>query len=175
MSLTLQTTLGELKLELFCELTPKAAKVLNLIVNFLGLSASGFYDGTIFHRNIKGFMIQGGAPKNSKNYRGGKSIYNGEYFEDEIIETLKFDRKGVVAMANQGPNTNTSQFFITYKEASHLNNTCTIFGKVIYGMHTLDAMEKIDTDEKNRPVDPIHILSVTIHSNPVAEKELVIK
>ena len=167
MSLTLHTNLGDLKLELFCELTPTAAK------NFLGLAASGFYNGTKFHRNISGFMIQGGAPKESKNGKGGKCIFTDkEYFDDEILDALRFDRRGVVAMANKGANTNGSQFFITYKETSHLNDTCTIFGKIIDGWDTLDDMEKVNVDHKNRPKDEIIIKDCTIHANPIAIKEL---
>ena len=166
MSITLHTNLGDLKLELFCELTPKAAK------NFLGLAASGFYNGTLFHRNISGFMVQGGAPKESKNGKGSKCIFKDkEYFEDEIVDALRFDRRGVVAMANKGPNTNGSQFFITYKEQSHLNDSSTIFGKVIDGWETLSDMEKTPVDRKNRPSDPIMIEKVTIHANPIAAKQ----
>mmetsp|Transcript_14794 Transcript_14794/g.28636 ORF Transcript_14794/g.28636 Transcript_14794/m.28636 type:complete len:131 (+) Transcript_14794:43-435(+) len=115
MSVSLHTNLGDVKLELFCELVPRTAE------NFLALCASGKYDNTVFHRNIKGFMIQGGDPTGTG--RGGKSIYptrNGK-FEDEIVESLKHNSRGIVSMANSGPNTNGSQFFITYSKQNHLN------------------------------------------------------
>ena len=99
MSVTLHTTHGDLKCELFCDLTPYAAK------NFLALAAKGAYDGTAFHRNIKGFIIQGGDPTNSG--KGGESIY-GKDFKDEIVPELKHDRRGTLSMANKGPNTNNS-------------------------------------------------------------------
>lgn len=118
MSVTLHTTLGNIKLELYCEEVPRTA------TNFLALCASGYYDDTIFHRNIRGFMIQGGDPTGTG--KGGRSIYddspNGK-FNDEIVDVLKHSRRGVVSMANSGPNTNGSQFFITYKAQPHLNGT----------------------------------------------------
>eukprot|EP01084_Bolivina_argentea_P262065 443084_1 len=175
MSVTLHTTLGDIKIELFCELTPKTAK------NFLGLSASGYYDGTIFHRVIHDFIVQGGSNKDKikgkgKNKgkgkgKGDKNIYGTQYFQDEIVDTLKFDSRGIVAMANKGPNTNSSQFFITFKAQPQLNNTSTIFGKVIYGLDTLDTIEKCEVDHKNRPTTPIKIVSITLHANPIADKE----
>lgn len=105
MAVTLHTSHGELKLELFCEATPKAAE------NFLALCASNYYDGCLFHRNIKGFMIQTGDP--SGTGKGGDSIWGGP-FNDEIRPTIKFNNRGMVAMANAGPDQNKSQFFITY-------------------------------------------------------------
>lgn len=156
-------------MELFCELTPKTAE------NFLGLAASGYYNGTVFHRVIRDFIVQGGAQHKKKGKSKGKSdrnIFGTPYFEDEIVESLKFDKRGVVAMANKGPNTNCSQFFITLKAQPQLNNTATVFGKVIYGMDAMERMERVDVDHKNRPNDPIHIKSVTIHANPIADKQI---
>ena len=95
--------------------------------NFLALTASGKYDNTIFHRNIKGFIIQGGDP--SGTGKEGESIY-GKPFEDEIADALKHDRRGILSMANSGPNTNGSQFFITYNRMSKLNKQYTAFGRV---------------------------------------------
>ncbi|KAJ0770024.1 putative peptidylprolyl isomerase [Helianthus annuus] len=109
--------------------------------NFLALCASGYYDGTIFHRNIKGFMIQGGDPTGTG--KGGTSIW-GKKFNDEIRESLKHNARGVLSMANSGPNTNGSQFFITYAKQPHLNGLYTIFGKVIHGFEVLDLMEKVN-------------------------------
>ncbi|KFM28052.1 Peptidyl-prolyl cis-trans isomerase-like 3 [Auxenochlorella protothecoides] len=136
-ALTLHTTLGDLKLELACGDCPRTCE------NFLALAASGYYDGTLFHRNIRGFMIQGGDP--SGTGKGGKSIFataTGK-FPDELVDSLKHSKRGVVSMANSGPNTNGSQFFITYKAHAHLNGKYTVFGQVIDGMDTLDRMEKV--------------------------------
>ena len=127
MSVVLKTTLGDLKVELYCEEVAKTCG------NFLALAASGYYDGTLFHRNIKGFMVQGGDPTGTG--RGGKSIYptaNGK-FEDEIVDRLKHAERGVLSMANSGPNTNGSQFFLTYAKMPHLNGKYTIFGRLIGG------------------------------------------
>ncbi|KAF8519547.1 peptidyl-prolyl cis-trans isomerase-like 3 [Gautieria morchelliformis] len=164
MSVTLHTSLGDLKIEIFCEAVPKAAE------NFLALCASKSYDNTIFHRNIKGFMIQGGDPTGTG--KGGQSIW-GKPFADEVRSTLKFNARGVVAMANAGPDTNKAQFFITYLKQSHLDGKYTILGKVIDGADsTLDAMEKASVNEKNRPLQEIRLSNVTIHANPVADAQL---
>jgi peptidyl-prolyl cis-trans isomerase-like 3 len=158
--------------------------------NFLALSASGYYNGTIFHRNIKGFMIQGGqslvltwrgsvgavvtvlvaAGDPTGTGKGGKSIFNtaNGKFPDEITDALKHSKRGVVAMANSGPNTNGSQFFIMYKAHAHLNGKYTIFGQVIDGMDTLDKLEKVPVDGNDRPRQEIRINRVTVHANPIA-------
>jgi peptidyl-prolyl cis-trans isomerase-like 3 len=162
MSVTLHTTHGDLKLEIFCEIVPKAAK------NFLALCAMGAYDNTIFHRNIKNFIVQGGDPTGTG--KGGQSIYGG-FFEDEIIPSLDHDRRGIVSMANSGPNTNAAQFFITYSKQTHLNGIYTIFARVIDGFETLDLIEKEPVGKSNKPLNEIKINSVTIHSNPIAERE----
>lgn len=162
MSVTLHTNVGDLKIELFCEQAPRASE------NFLALCASGYYDNVHFHRNIKGFMIQGGDPTGTG--KGGRSIYptpNGK-FPDEIVDALKHNKRGIVSMANSGPNTNGSQFFVTYKAHAHLNGKYTVFGQVIDGMEVLDRMEKVPTDEKDRPKTDIKINKVTIHANPMA-------
>jgi peptidyl-prolyl cis-trans isomerase-like 3 len=129
MSVTLHTDLGDIKLELFCEQCPKTC------YNFLALAASGYYDGCIFHRNIKGFIAQTGDPKNTG--KGGKSIW-GDFFEDELNDQLKHNKRGIVSMANKGPNTNGSQFFITYSKQSNLDMKYNIFGHLIDGMDALD-------------------------------------
>ncbi|ORX85249.1 cyclophilin-like protein [Anaeromyces robustus] len=162
MSVILDTDLGEIKIEVFCEAVPKTAE------NFLALCASGYYDNCIFHRNMKGFMIQTGDPTGTG--KGGTSIW-GKPFEDEIKPTLKHNRRGIVSMANNGPDTNKSQFFITYSKQSHLDTKYTVFGKVIDGMETLDALEKISVDEKYRPIQEVKIKSVTILANPIADRE----
>eukprot|EP00882_Tetradesmus_deserticola_P005401 GHRQ01005684.1.p1 GENE.GHRQ01005684.1~~GHRQ01005684.1.p1 ORF type:complete len:164 (+),score=60.60 GHRQ01005684.1:883-1374(+) len=162
MSVTLHTNLGDLKIELFCEQAPKACE------NFLALCGSNYYDGVIFHRNIKGFMIQGGDPTGTG--KGGKSIYatpNGK-FPDEISDALKHSKRGVVSMANSGPNTNGSQFFIMYKAQPHLNGKYTVFGQVIDGLDTLDKMEKVPVDASDRPKQELRINRITMHANPIA-------
>ncbi|KZT40028.1 cyclophilin-type peptidyl-prolyl cis-trans isomerase [Sistotremastrum suecicum HHB10207 ss-3] len=164
MSVTINTTHGELKIEIFCEATPKAAE------NFLALAASGAYDGCLVHRNIKGFMAQTGDPTGSG--KGGQSIW-GKPFPDEIRSTLKFNARGIVAMANAGPDSNKAQFFITYAKQPHLDGKYTIFGKVIDGADsTLDAIERVPVNEKSRPLQEIKILDVTIHANPIADAAL---
>ncbi|KAG8953297.1 Peptidyl-prolyl cis-trans isomerase cyp10 [Tulasnella sp. 424] len=120
--------------------------------------------------NIKGFMVQTGDPTNTG--KGGQSIW-GKPFADEIRTTLKFNARGVLAMANSGPDTNKSQFFITYSKQAHLEGKYTIFGKVIDGADTtLDTIERVPVNEKNRPTKEIKILSVTIHANPIANAQL---
>ncbi|GFS39932.1 cyclophilin-like peptidyl-prolyl cis-trans isomerase family protein [Actinidia rufa] len=136
-----------------------------ILTNFLALCASGYYDGTVFHRNIKGFMIQGGDPTGTG--KGGTSIW-GKKFNDEIRESLKHNARGVLAMANSGPNTNGSQFFIIYAKQPHLNGLYTVFGKVIHGFEVLDLMEKTPTGPGDRPLAEIRMNRVTIHANPLA-------
>jgi peptidyl-prolyl cis-trans isomerase-like 3 len=133
--------------------------------NFLGLAAAGVYDDTKFHRNIKGFMIQGGDPEGTG--KGGVSIYGGK-FKDEIVPTLKHSKRGVLSMANSGKDTNTSQFFITYRPHNHLNGKYTVFGSVIDGLEVLDKLERIPSDDAGRPLQDIIISGVTIHANPLA-------
>jgi peptidyl-prolyl cis-trans isomerase-like 3 len=164
MSVTLHTSHGDLKIEIFCDLVPVSAK------NFLALCAKGYYDNTAFHRNIKGFIVQGGDPTGTG--KGGSSIYGGS-FEDEIVSALEHDRRGIVSFASSGPNTNASQFFITYSKQNHLNGIYTIFGKVIDGFDTLDLMEQEAVGKNNRPINGMILNSVTIHSNPIAERETI--
>ncbi|GKD13137.1 peptidyl-prolyl cis-trans isomerase CYP18-1 [Tanacetum coccineum] len=140
MSVTLHTNLGDIKCEIACDEVPKASE------NFLALCASGYYDGTIFHRNIKGFMIQGGDPTGTG--KGGTSIW-GKKFDNEIRESLKHNARGMLSMANSGANSNGSQFFITYAKQPHLNGAYTIFGKVIHGFEVLDLMEKTGSYDLN--------------------------
>eukprot|EP01062_Namystynia_karyoxenos_P077439 TRINITY_DN7798_c0_g1_i1.p1 TRINITY_DN7798_c0_g1~~TRINITY_DN7798_c0_g1_i1.p1 ORF type:complete len:189 (+),score=42.38 TRINITY_DN7798_c0_g1_i1:93-659(+) len=162
MSLTLHTSLGDLKLELHCDDAPRTCE------NFLALSASGFYDGTKFHRCIKNFIVQGGDPTGTG--KGGTSIWGG-FFKDEICQHLRHNARGVVSMANKKgePDTNGSQFFITFSRQPHLNDTNTVFGHVIDGLDTLDRVEKVATDAKGRPLKDILLRSVTIHANPIAD------
>jgi peptidyl-prolyl cis-trans isomerase-like 3 len=119
-----------------------------------------------YHSNIKKFIIQGGDPTGTG--KGGASIY-GKYFDDEIVDTLKHDRRGTLSMANRGPNTNGSQFFFTYDKIPSLNNINTVFGRIIHGMDVLDRMEMQEVDAKDRPLDKIILHEVHIHANPFAE------
>eukprot|EP00045_Choanoeca_perplexa_P005262 m.44560 g.44560 ORF g.44560 m.44560 type:complete len:166 (+) comp13024_c0_seq4:129-626(+) len=164
MSVTLHTDLGDIKIEVFCDQVAKASE------NFLALCASGYYDGNLIHRNIKGFMMQTGDPTGKG--KGGESIW-GEEFEDEFPPGLRHSTRGIVSMANKGANTNKSQFFITYAKAPHLDRKYTIFGRVIDGFDTLDAIEKtpVKDQKKFRPTIELRIRSVTIHANPLAEQQ----
>ncbi len=140
---------------------------LNFYFSFLALAASGYYDGCVFHRNIKGFIVQTGDPSNTG--KNGKSLW-GTQFEDELNEHLKHNKRGIVSMANKGPNTNGSQFFITYGKQANLDMKYTIFGHLIDGLDALDELEKIPVNEKTyRPEYDIKIKNITIHANPIAE------
>ncbi|KAL8822714.1 MAG: hypothetical protein Q9191_006553 [Dirinaria sp. TL-2023a] len=160
MSVTLHTSAGNLKIEVFCESVSKTAE------NFLALCASGAYDGSPFHRSIPSFMIQSGSPA-SAGPKVSTSIW-GSDFEDEIRPTLRHNARGIVSMANKGPGTNGSQFFICYAAAPHLDGKNTVFGRVIGGMDTLDVLEAKEVDKKGRPKDKMTIESVTMHANPLA-------
>ena len=149
----LQTTAGDITLELFPKVAPKAVE------NFLRLVDTGYYNGISFHRIIKGFMIQGGDPTGTG--RGGSSIWN-KPFEDEIALGYTFDRSGILAMANAGANTNGSQFFITTAKAPWLDGKHTIFGEVKNGFDVLNVLESIPTDSNNRPQETPRILKASI-------------
>lgn len=162
MSVTLKTTSGDIKLELFCQACPKTT------YNFLALCASGGYDGSPFHRSIANFMVQTGSPA-SGSTKDSNSVY-GESFEDEIKVSLRHHARGIVSMANKGPGTNGSQFYITYAPAPHLDGKNTVFGRVLEGWDTLDVIEAVPVDKKSRPQKPIKIESVQIHANPLADE-----
>lgn len=138
----LETNRGDIKLQLMPEVAPKAVK------NFLGLVDKGYYDGIVFHRVIRGFMIQGGDPEGTG--RGGDSLW-GRPFEDEFSSEITFDRPGLLAMANAGPNTNQSQFFITTAPAPHLTMRHTIFGEVVSGMDVVRSIESMPVGAEHRP------------------------
>lgn len=110
-------------------------------------------------------MIQGGDPTGTG--KGGESIW-GSHFLDEFHPDLKHSKRGIVSMANNGPNTNGSQFFITYAVQPHLNSQYTVFGQVIDGFDVLDALEKVPVGKKHRPLTDIVIEKVIIHANPLA-------
>ena len=152
----LETTQGNIEIELRPDLAPKAVE------NFVTHSKNGYYDGLIFHRVIKGFMLQGGDPTGTG--RGGESIWGGK-FEDEFSSKALFDKEGILAMANAGPNTNGSQFFITTVPTYWLNGRHTIFGYVVKGMDIVKKIENIQTNGKyqgNRPLTDQIIKKVTI-------------
>ena len=127
---TLDTTMGKIVLKLFPDKAPKACE------NFTSLAKKGYYDGLIFHRVISNFMIQGGDPTGTG--RGGQSVW-GAAFEDEFSPDLRLDRPGILAMANAGPHTNGSQFFITLVPTPWLNDRHTIFG-VVHGVRVIDLV-----------------------------------
>ncbi|MGD9015001.1 MAG: peptidylprolyl isomerase [Candidatus Omnitrophota bacterium] len=145
----LQTNQGEVEIKLMLEVAPLACE------NFIGLVKQGYYDGITFHRVIKNFMIQGGDPTGAG--RGGASIW-GEPFPDEVRADVKFDRPGLLAMANSGPNTNKSQFFITTVATPWLNMRHTIFGEVIAGYDVVQAIEGVSTDARGKPLKEQRII-----------------
>jgi peptidyl-prolyl cis-trans isomerase B (cyclophilin B) len=146
---TMTTTAGTIEIELFDDAAPKTVQ------NFRDLAGKGFYDGLIFHRVIKDFMIQGGCPQGTGT--GGP----GYQFEDEINDHKV--ARGALAMANAGPNTNGSQFFIvTIDEAPWLDGKHTVFGQVTGGMDVVDAIEGTPTDGRDRPQDDQRIESLTV-------------
>ena len=144
---TMVTNHGDIKLELFDDDAPKTVQ------NFRDLAGKGFYDGLIFHRVIKDFMIQGGCPQGTGT--GGP----GYTFEDEFNQHKVV--RGALAMANAGPNTNGSQFFIVTTEAAPwLDGKHTVFGRVTSGMEVVDALEGLPTDGRDRPQEPASIEKV---------------
>jgi len=152
----IKTTMGEIEIELFDKLTPKTVN------NFVGLANKGYYNGVIFHRVIDNFMIQGGDPTGTG--RGGESIY-GKKFEDEIVSTLRHDGAGILSMANAGPNTNGSQFFITLVATPWLDGKHTVFGKVISGMEIVQAIGKVATTKPyDKPVTDVKMIEVKIEN-----------
>jgi len=151
-----QTNKGTIRFELLEDDAPKTTE------NFITLAQRGYYDGVIFHRVIKGFMIQGGDPTGTG--RGGESAWGGR-FADEInpgSEVYKRGYKaGTVAMANAGPNTNGSQFFIMHADYA-LPPAYSIFGRTIAGQDVVDAIATTEKDRSDRPVSPVTIEKVTI-------------
>jgi peptidyl-prolyl cis-trans isomerase A (cyclophilin A) len=162
---TIKTSKGPIVVKLFSKDAPKT------VANFVGLATgekewidprdnqrkrTPLYDGTEFHRVIPDFMIQGGDPTGTGRGQPGFT------FEDEFQSGRKFDRKGILAMANRGPNTNGSQFFITTSTPHHLDGRHTIFGEVISGYPVVEAISHVKTMGGNRPADPINVTSITV-------------
>ena len=158
----LHTNLGDLNLELHCDTAPRTCE------NFLTLCDVGYYDGTVFHRSIRNFMIQGGDPTGTG--KGGESIY-GPTFKDELGGKYKHEGKGVLSMANAGKDTNGSQFFITYKSAPSLDGKHTVFGRVVGGFDVLVEMERTPTDEGDRPTREVRITGVDVFTDPFQAQE----
>nr|VZI24149.1 unnamed protein product [Spirometra erinaceieuropaei] len=146
--ITLETSQGDIVIELYWNHAPQTCK------NFAELAKRGYYTDVPFHRVIRDFMIQGGDPTGTG--RGGASIY-GRYFEDEIHPDLKHSGAGIVSMANAGPNTNGSQFFITLAPTQWLDGKHTIFGRVNSGMQVVKRLGMVETDAADRPVEPLKI------------------
>ena len=142
-TVVMETNQGAVEVRLMPDVAPKACE------NFETLVAHGYYDGIIFHRVIPGFMIQGGDPTGTG--RGGRSVW-GSSFEDECHADVKFDRKGLLAMANAGAHTNGSQFFITTALTPWLNMNHTIFGEVVAGYEAVEKIEGAERDASDRPV-----------------------
>ena len=163
---TLHTSMGDIEIELYDERAPRTVE------NFIGLATGEtvwedpetgeeiegepLYDGVLFHRVINEFMIQTGDPTGTG--RGGP----GYQFDDEFHDELRHDSAGTVSMANSGPNTNGSQFFITLAPQPHLDDRHAVFGQVIDGMDVAEAIGEVDTDAQDRPTQPVELESVTV-------------
>ncbi len=154
-SAVIETSLGSIEIELFTDIAPITVN------NFVNLSNDGYYNDVIFHRVIKGFMIQGGDPSGTGHGEMGK--YPGYEFQDELNNPMQYE-KGIVAMANRGPNTNGSQFFIMHVDYP-LPYDYTIFGKVSNGIDVVDAIANVQTGDMDKPVDDVVIKSVNIKEN----------
>lgn len=152
-NVVLETTQGDVKIELYPSIAPLA------VANFVGHIKNDYYDGLIFHRVIDGFMIQGGDPQGTGT--GGESIW-GKYFPDEFSEEVRFDAEGMLAMANSGPMTNGSQFFITTSNPEWLNDMHTIFGKVVEGYDNVKKIEAVETGDQDKPVEDQKILEAYV-------------
>ena len=164
---TLHTTEGDVGIELFDERAPRTVE------NFVDLATGErewehpdmgervegepLYDGVAFHRVIEGFMVQTGDPTGTG--RGGP----GYTFDDEFHDELRHDSAGILSMANRGPDTNGSQFFITLDATPHLDDRHAVFGEVTEGMDVVRAIGSVETDGQDRPVDEILLESVTVH------------
>ena len=151
---TIETSMGTFEVELYTKATPKTAK------NFVDLANKGYYDGIIFHRVIDNFMIQGGDPTGTGT--GGESVY-GQTFQDEFVDSLQHTGPGVLSMANRGPNTNGSQFFITLAPTPWINGKHTVFGKVVHGLEVVQAIGKVPVSPgNNRPMTDVVIKKMTV-------------
>jgi peptidylprolyl isomerase len=152
-NVVLETTQGDVEIELMPGIAPLA------VANFVGHIKSGYYDGLIFHRVIEGFMVQGGDPLGTGT--GGESIW-GKNFPDEFSPEARFDTEGLLAMANSGPMTNGSQFFITTSMPEWLNDKHTIFGKVVNGYDKVKKIEGVEKGAGDKPVEDQRIIKAHI-------------
>lgn len=149
LKVTFKTNVGEFKVNLFHD------KAVRTVSNFYNLGKEGFYDGVIFHRVIENFMIQGGDPD-------GTGMGGPDYrFKDEFHPDLKHTGSGILSMANAGPNTNGSQFFITVAATPWLDGKHTVFGEVVEGYDIVQNIATVETDGRDRPLNPIMIESLT--------------
>lgn len=157
MTATLNTSKGEITIEFFNDLAPKTVE------NFTKLASSGFYDNVKFHRVIKGFMIQGGDPltKDDTKMAAWGTGGPGYQFADEV-GPKNSNAVGTISMANAGPNTNGSQFFINVAANNFLDPKHTVFGKVVAGMDVVTAIENVKTGEADRPIEAVVIKSITL-------------
>ena len=146
----METNMGDIKIKLYMDKAPITAG------NFRDLVEQGFYDGIIFHRVIDGFMIQGGDPTGTGTGGSPNTI------PDEFGEGLKHNSKGILSMANSGPNTGTSQFFITLVPTPHLDGKHAIFGEVIEGMDVVEKIGKVEKDARDKPVKDVLMTKVTM-------------
>ncbi|KAG8701653.1 hypothetical protein FRC09_005212 [Ceratobasidium sp. 395] len=152
-SAVIHTTMGDIHLRLFPEHAPKTVE------NFVGHAKSGYFEGVIFHRVIKKFMLQTGDPLGDGT--GGTSIW-GREFEDEFSPAVKHDRPYTLSMANAGPNTNGSQFFITTVVTPWLDNKHTVFGRVVHGLEVVHAIENVKVNKVDKPFEDIKIINVDV-------------
>lgn len=156
------TSHGCLNLELHCDIAPRTSD------NFLRLCEKSYYDNTIFHRLIRNFMLQGGDPTGTG--RGGESAFEGgKGFKDEFDSRLVHQGPGVLSMANNGKNTNRSQFFVSLKSCEHLNNKHSVFGRVVGGLKLLEVFNNWETDPKDKPVKEIQLVRMEVFKNPFKE------
>lgn len=153
-SVVLETSQGDIEVKLYPDIAPLACE------NFIGLVEKGYYNGLIFHRVIKDFMVQGGDPTGTGT--GGESIWGDKPFANETSDKMKFDKPGILAMANSGPDTNKSQFFITVKENPGLDGRYTIFGEVTAGMDVVNKINTVETDKADKPKETQKIMKVYV-------------
>jgi cyclophilin family peptidyl-prolyl cis-trans isomerase len=149
-TVTLRTTLGDVRIELFRDKAPKTVE------NFVTLLRKGFYTGLTFHRVIPGFMIQGGCPTGDGTGGPGYTI------KDEFEPTLRHDGPGILSMANAGPNSGGSQFFITLAPTKWLDGKHAVFGRVRGGMDVVEKIAAVPRDGSDRPKTPIRIVEATV-------------
>mmetsp|Transcript_153370 Transcript_153370/g.471839 ORF Transcript_153370/g.471839 Transcript_153370/m.471839 type:complete len:189 (-) Transcript_153370:276-842(-) len=167
MAVRIETSMGSITVHLHDDKAPQSCR------NFLELAKAGYYDGCIVHRVVKGFMFQTGDPDPASQHgSGGESIY-GPTFMDEIVADLSHNKTGVVSMANAGLNTNSSQFFVTFRPCEHLDGKHTIFGYVEEcDWQVLRDIEAAKVQKNDRPVKPIKIFACQIERDPWAGQPL---